>query len=76
MNDETKVIKLSLSEGQTQADLVKLAFAGPDLEAEFKMYKKQEIDCEFGLDDKKMKVINDGKTCIYIYIYIKHTYDT
>ena len=58
---EKVAVKISLSEGQTQADLVQMAFAGPDLEAEFHAYKKGEVDAELGLDDKKMKIISDGK---------------
>ena len=58
---EKAAVKISLSEGQTQADLVQMAFAGPDLEAEFHAYKKGEVDAELGLDDKKMKIISDGK---------------
>jgi hypothetical protein len=42
--------------------LVQLAFAGPDLEEEFRSFKKQEIEHEHGIDEKKMKIINDGKT--------------
>jgi len=63
-NDRKAPLKLSLSEGDqahSQADLVQMAFAGPDLEAEFHAYKTREIDEELGLGAKKMKVLSDVK---------------
>lgn len=58
---EKPAVKIALSEGHSQADLVQMAFAGPDLEAEFAAFKKQEIDSELGIDEKKMKILSDGK---------------
>ena len=58
---EKPAVKIALSEGHTQADLVQMAFAGPDLEAEFAAFKKSEIDNELGIDEKKMKILSDGK---------------
>lgn len=58
---EKPAVRISLSEGRTQADLVQMAFAGPDLEAEFRAFKKQEIDAEHGIDEKKMQILKDGK---------------
>eukprot|EP01032_Pedospumella_encystans_P020791 gene20791-23615_t len=58
---EKPVVKIALSEGHTQADLVQMAFAGPDLEAEFAAFKKSEIDNELGIDEKKMKILSDVK---------------
>ena len=66
---EKPAVKIALSEGHTQADLVQMAFAGPDLEAEFKAYKKQEIDGELGIDDKKMKILSEGKFCTAHFVY-------
>jgi U3 small nucleolar RNA-associated protein 14 len=58
---EKPAVKISLSEGHTQADLVQMAFAGPDLEAEFHAFKKGEIDTEHGIDEKKTKILSEGK---------------
>lgn len=52
--------KLSFKSFLHQADLVNLAFAGPDLEAEFEAFKKQEIDDELGIDAKRKKIISQG----------------
>ena len=52
--------KIPLSAARSQADLVQQAFAGPDLEAEFRAYKKHEVDGEYGLDEKKLKVVSEG----------------
>jgi hypothetical protein len=41
---------------------VQLAFAGPDLEAEFKNSKRRMIDDELGVDEKRMKIISTGVT--------------
>jgi hypothetical protein len=61
---EKAPVKLSLSEGQTQADLVQMAFAGPDLEAEFRAFKQAAIDAEHGVDEKKTKILSDGKRTV------------
>jgi U3 small nucleolar RNA-associated protein 14 len=53
--------KIPLSAARSQADLVQQAFAGPDLEAEFRAYKKHEVDGEYGLDEKKLKVASEGE---------------
>lgn len=45
---------------QSQEELVKLAFAGPDYEADFQQQKDQEISRELGLNDKQTKVLRDG----------------
>jgi U3 small nucleolar RNA-associated protein 14 len=45
----------------TQEDLVQLAFAGPDLEEDFAAYKKQTIDDELGIDEKKNKILSEGE---------------
>ena len=58
---EKAAVKISLSEGRSQAELVQAAFAGPDLEAEFSAYKRQEIDAEHGIDEKRLKIISDGE---------------
>jgi hypothetical protein len=41
-------------------DLVKMAFAGPNLEEEYRTAKKQQIESEMGIDDKKMQVLSQG----------------
>lgn len=53
--------KIPLSAARSQADLVQQAFAGPDLEAEFRAYKKHEVDGEYGLDEKRLKVASEGE---------------
>jgi len=53
--------KIPLSAARSQVDLVQQAFAGPDLEAEFRAYKKHEVDGEYGLDEKKLKVASEGE---------------
>jgi U3 small nucleolar RNA-associated protein 14 len=67
---EKPAVKISLSEGHTQADLVQMAFAGPDLEAEFHAYKKGEIDAEHGIDEKKTKILSEGErsACLRICV--------
>jgi U3 small nucleolar RNA-associated protein 14 len=60
-DSDKPAMKLSLSDATSQAQLVQTAFAGPDLEAEFKAFKSQEVDNELGLDEKKLKILSDGE---------------
>eukprot|EP01034_Spumella_vulgaris_P021398 gene21398-27428_t len=46
---------------KSQADLVKMAFSGPDLEAEFNAFKDREIDAEMGVDEKRNNILNTVK---------------
>ncbi len=46
---------------KSQADLVKMAFSGPDLEEEFNAFKEREIDAELGVDEKRMNILNTGE---------------
>ena len=45
---------------KSQQDLVNLAFAGPDLEAEFETLKDKTIDEELNISDKKRKILTEG----------------
>lgn len=47
---------------KTQEDLVQMAFAGPDLEEEFKTMKQEGIDAELGIDEKKKKILSQVKS--------------
>lgn len=47
---------------KSQADLVQLAFAGPDFEAEFLAYKQQTVDDELDVDEKKKAIIKEVKS--------------
>ena len=38
-----------------------MAFVGPNLEEEFLSHKKQQIDKELGIDEKKMQVLSQGE---------------
>lgn len=38
-----------------------MAFVGPDLEEEFQATKKQQIDKELGIDDKKLQALSQGE---------------
>lgn len=51
----------SLSKKVTQSELVSSAFAGPDFEAEFESMKTRAVDDELGVDEKKMKIMQDVK---------------
>jgi hypothetical protein len=57
-NTSTKEILLTKS---SQEELMHTAFAGLNYEEEFLLHKKEEVDRELGLDEKKMKVLKDGK---------------
>jgi U3 small nucleolar RNA-associated protein 14 len=46
---------------KSQQDLVNLAFAGPDYEADFEALKEKIIDEELDISDKKRKILSDGK---------------
>lgn len=46
---------------KSQSDLVQMAFAGPDYEAEFNKLKDAAIDDEVGIVDKKAKILKDVK---------------
>lgn len=46
---------------KSQEDLVQLAFAGPDYERDFQTLKKEAVDAELGIDEKKLKIIKDVK---------------
>jgi hypothetical protein len=39
---------------------VQEAFAGPDLESEFQATKRQAVDKELEIDEKKKNIIQDG----------------
>ena len=65
--------KIPLSGTRSQADLVQQAFAGPDLEAEFRAYKKHEVDGEYGLDEKRMKVVSEGESRLLTHRCMHHT---
>jgi hypothetical protein len=39
---------------------VQMAFAGPDLEADFAKMKGADIDEELGIEQKRNKILNDG----------------
>ncbi len=54
-----KKTKKQLTE-QSQEELVRMAFSGPNYEEDFQQQKDQEISRELGINDKKMKVIKDG----------------
>jgi hypothetical protein len=41
---------------------VQIAFAGPDLEGDFEGFKDHAVDEEIGINDKKNKILKDGKT--------------
>jgi U3 small nucleolar RNA-associated protein 14 len=45
---------------KSQADLVQMAFAGPNLEEEFTALKNQSIDEELGFDAKRKDVLSKG----------------
>ena len=43
-----------------------MAFAGPDLEADFLKMKGTDIDEELGIEQKRNKILNDG-TDVYFF---------
>jgi DNA polymerase zeta/U3 small nucleolar RNA-associated protein 14 len=45
---------------RSQEDLVREAFAGPDLEAEFAAMKRETVDNELDIDVKKQKILSQG----------------
>lgn len=49
---------------------MQMAFAGPDLEADFAKMKGADIDEELGIEQKRNKILNDGTenrtTCLFI----------
>ena len=45
---------------KSQEDLVSVAFAAPDLQQEFNQLKKDGIDAELGIDEKRNAIINQG----------------
>lgn len=45
---------------KSQQDLVNIAFAGPDYEADFEVLKDKIIDEELNISDKKRKILSDG----------------
>lgn len=57
-----EAVEKKVLSGKTQEELVQMAFAGPDFEADFLAHKQQEIDRELGIDDKKMKILKDGES--------------
>jgi U3 small nucleolar RNA-associated protein 14 len=59
--DEKANLKRKLTDEKSTVDMVNLAFAGPDYEAEFKASKKQAIDQELGVDEKKMQILSQVK---------------
>ena len=48
---------------------MKMAFAGPNLVEEYQTAKKQQIDSELGIDDKKLQVLSQGMVCMYVCMY-------
>lgn len=46
---------------------MQIAFAGPDLEADFAKMKGTDIDEELGIEQKRNKILNDG-TDVYFSI--------
>lgn len=60
---------------RSQEDLVREAFAGPDLEAEFAAMKREAVDNELDIDLKKQKILSQGKKLlnVHILIYGAHT---
>ena len=48
---------------------MKMAFAGPNLEEEYQAAKKQQIDNELGIDDKKLQVLSQGIFSMFVCMY-------
>ena len=46
---------------KSQSDLVQLAFAGPDYEQDFQALKRDAVDAELGIDDRKLQIVKDVK---------------
>jgi U3 small nucleolar RNA-associated protein 14 len=46
---------------KSQSDLVQLAFAGPDLEEDFRSFKESSIDRELGIEEQRKKIISSVK---------------
>ena len=44
---------------------MQIAFAGPDLEDDFAKMKGAAIDEELGIDEKRNKILSDGKISRY-----------
>jgi U3 small nucleolar RNA-associated protein 14 len=51
---------------KTQDDMVKQAFAGPDLEAEFHDLKDKAIDEEMDMTAKKRKIMTEGDKQLWV----------
>ena len=45
---------------------MQMAFAGPDLEADFLKMKGTDIDEELGIEQKRNKILNDGTDVNYV----------
>jgi U3 small nucleolar RNA-associated protein 14 len=61
-DDIEKIVKLKkLFDDKSTSDMVNLAFAGPDYEADFKSSKKNAIEQELGLDEKKIQILSQVK---------------
>jgi hypothetical protein len=45
---------------------VQMAFAGPDYEADFNQMKDTAIDQELGIDEKRNKILVDGKMLLFL----------
>jgi U3 small nucleolar RNA-associated protein 14 len=52
---------------KTQDELVQMAFAAPDFEADFLSHKQQDIDRELGFDEKKLKILKDGESLTVVF---------
>ncbi|CAE7661464.1 UTP14, partial [Symbiodinium microadriaticum] len=59
--NETQKERKPLLMQKSQNDLVKQAFAGPDLEAEFHELKEKAVDDELNISDKKRKIMTEDK---------------
>lgn len=60
-NTKSETTRKPLLMQKSQQDLVNLAFAGPDYEADFEALKDKIIDEELNISDKKRKILSDGK---------------
>lgn len=52
---------------------MQMAFAGPDLEADFLKMKGADIDEELGIEQKRNKILNDGTDNRTNYLLIGST---
>ena len=59
--DANATAKKQLVAKKTQEELVHMAFAGPDYEADFAQTKQRMVDDELNIDEKKIKALAQGK---------------